>query len=241
MLRWHAHGWVDRWRRRRPVWGTCWTRVVLTSSPAETHTRVANGVALHLVDGHLSGVTLNELNESAALSGRNLDVRDLAKALEERPELILSNVAREATNKDSGIVRVGKLVHGLLLLLLGSVRRHTVRVHSVHASHRLLHTHGRTSTLVLVFGSCGRDPHRTVAAVDTLHFLERTLLVSFISEADEAVTTRETSDWVGHDLGGLARWESVLEDVDENIFIDLWAKVANKDAVFWAAVIPRIC
>lgn len=86
----HAH--VVRRRRSRAV-GSANSRVVLRSAPAEAHTGVTDGVALHLVDGHLGGVTVDELDEAAALAGRNLDIGDLSKALEERSQLILGNVS----------------------------------------------------------------------------------------------------------------------------------------------------
>lgn len=56
-------------------------------------------------------MTVDELDESAALARRNLDVSDLAKALEERSEFIFGDIARQATNKNSGIVGIGELVH----------------------------------------------------------------------------------------------------------------------------------
>jgi hypothetical protein len=56
-------------------------------------------------------VAVHELNETAALARGNLDVCDLAEALEEGTQLVLSDVAREATNEDGGVVGVGELVH----------------------------------------------------------------------------------------------------------------------------------
>ena len=46
--------------------------IVLRSTPGETDARIADGIALHLIDCHLSGVALDELNEATALSGRIL-------------------------------------------------------------------------------------------------------------------------------------------------------------------------
>lgn len=86
----HAH--VVRRRRSRAV-RSANSRVVLRSAPAETHARVTDGVALHLVDGHLGGMAVDELDEAAALAGGNLDVGDLTKALEERSQLVLGNVS----------------------------------------------------------------------------------------------------------------------------------------------------
>ncbi len=56
---------------------------------------------------------MHELHEAAALAGRDLDVGDLSKALEERAELVLSHVARETANEDGRVVGVRELIHGL--------------------------------------------------------------------------------------------------------------------------------
>jgi predicted transcriptional regulator len=66
---------------------------------------------LHLVDGHLGSVAVDELNKAAALSRWDLDVGDLPKALEEGAKFVLGDIAREAADKDGGVVRVGELVH----------------------------------------------------------------------------------------------------------------------------------
>lgn len=109
----HSHRGVLGWRWCRSVRGASGSRVILRTAPRETDTGVANGIALHLVDGHFSSMTLDELNETAALSGWDLNVGDLAEALEEGTEFILSDVAGETANEDSGIVGIGELVHGL--------------------------------------------------------------------------------------------------------------------------------
>ena len=111
VLRRHAHGRVDgRWRGGA-VRGAGWARVVLRAAPAEAHARVADRVALHLVDGHLSSsMALNELDKATSLAWRNLDVSNLAEALEEGAELVFGNVAGKAADEDSGVVGVGELV-----------------------------------------------------------------------------------------------------------------------------------
>jgi hypothetical protein len=86
----HTH--VVRRRRSRAV-GSADSRVVLRSAPAESDSRVANGVALHLVDGHLGGVAVDKLDEAAALARRDLDVGDFSKSLEERTKFILSHIS----------------------------------------------------------------------------------------------------------------------------------------------------
>ena len=88
------------------------TRVVLRAAPGESNTGVADGVSLHLVDRHFCSMTVDELDETAALSRRNLNIRNLTKALEEGSQFVLSYVARQTTNEHRGVVRVGKLIHG---------------------------------------------------------------------------------------------------------------------------------
>jgi len=113
-MRWrHSHGRVDGRRGSWTVWSSSRTRVVLATTPGETDARVANRIALHLVDGHLSSMTLDELDEATALARRDLDVSDLAETLEERSKLILSDIAREATDEDCGVVGISKLIHRL--------------------------------------------------------------------------------------------------------------------------------
>lgn len=234
----HAHGGVHgRWRGSRAVGAAGGAGVVLGATPAKAHTGVTDGVALHLVDGHLSGVALDELNETTALSGGNLDVGDFSKALEERAELILSDVAGQATDEDSGVVGVGELVHGLGSTIEGHGRATHGRVHASGAGHT--HTSGTVATNAgtLVLGGSGGDAHRAVAAVDTLHLGESTLLVVLVGEADETVAAGHAADGVSHDLGRLARREAALEERDEDVFVHLGAEVTNEDGVLGTTVI----
>lgn len=127
----HAH--VVRRRGGRAVGGTN-TRVVLRATPAQTDARVTNRVTLHLVDGHLSGMAVDELNEAAALARGDLDVGDLAESLEERSKLILGNVAGKASNEDGGVVGIGELVH------LGGRVKTSVR-ETLHTTPHLLLRH----------------------------------------------------------------------------------------------------
>jgi hypothetical protein len=241
----HAH--VVRGRRGGAV-GSANARVVLRTSPAEAHARVANGVALHLVDGHLGSVAVDELNETAALARGDLDIGDLTEALEERSELVLSNVARKATNEDGSVVGVSELVH-----LSGRVK--TTIAEALHATsipHLLLrHTAHHGSAIVVslttkavvatVLGSSSRDTHRSVTAVDTLHLNKSTLLIVLVREANETVAAALARHGVGHDLGRLARRESSLEERNQDILVDLGAKVANENAVLGATIIPEAC
>lgn len=231
----HAHGGVHgrRWRSRT-VGAASRARVVLGAAPAEAHARVADGVALHLVDGHLGSVALDELDETTAFAGRNLDVGDFTESLEERAQLILGDVAGQTTNEDSGVVGVGELVHGL-----GSaVEAHGRAAHrGVHAG-RAGHAHvGSTDAGTLVLGGSGRDTHGAVAAVDPLHLGEGTLLVVLIGEADKTVSTGHAADGIGHDLGGLARGETALEERHKDVFVDLGAEITNEDGVLRTTII----
>lgn len=146
----HAH--VVRRRRRRAV-GSADARVVLRSSPAQADARVANRVALHLVDGHLGSVTVHELNKAATLAGGDLHVGDFTKALEERSELILGHISREATDENRGVVGIGELVH-LRSRVVAAVRREALNTppHLLlrHASHHLAATLVRRAAKPLV-------------------------------------------------------------------------------------------
>jgi hypothetical protein len=181
-------------------------------------------------------VALDELNETAALSRGDLDVGDFAEALEEGAELILGDVAGEATNEHGGIVGVGELVHGLGSTVEGHGRATHGRVHASGAGH----THATAVTAntgTLVLGGSGGDAHGAVATVDTLHLGESALLVVLVGEANESVATGHAGDGIGHDLGGLARGEAALEERDEDVFVNLRAEVSNEDGVLGATVI----
>ena len=238
VLRRHAHGRVDgRWRGGA-VRGAGWARVVLRAAPAEAHARVADRVALHLVDGHLGGVALDELDEAAALAGRDLDVGDLAEALEEGTELVLGDVAGKAADEHGGVVGVRELVHRLGSTVVAGHWRgaHGVHAHGVRAAGHATHT-GSTSCAALVLGSGGANAHRPITAVDALHLTESQLLVALVGEADETVASGKAADGVGHDLGGLARVVLGLEEGHEDVFVDLRAKVADEDGELGSAVV----
>ena len=235
MSRGDAHRWVHgRRRRSRAIGAASRAGVVLRAAPAQTHTRVTDRVSLHLVDRHLSGMALNELNETAALSRRNLDVGDLTEALEERTELVLGDISRETSNEDGGVVGISELVHGL-----GStVETHWRGTHRGVHSRGTRHAHGTGhDAWALVLGGGSGDTHGAVAAVDTLHLTQSTLLVILIGEADKAITTGHSTDGVGHYLGRLARWESALEKGNEDIFVHLRTQVANENGVLGTTVI----
>lgn len=185
-------------------------------------------------------MALDELHETTSLSRGDLDVGDLAEALEERSQLILGNVARQASDEDGGVVGVRELVHGLRSAVVAKRRGST---HGVHAGGHATGSHGAGlghpswAATRLVLGGGGGDPHGAVAAVDALHLGESALLVALVGEADEAVATGHARDGVGHDLGGLARWESSLEERDEDVLIDLRAEIANEDGELGASLV----
>jgi hypothetical protein len=237
-VRRHAHGGVDGWWRGRAVRGASRARVVLRAAPAEADARVADRVALHLVDGHLGGVALDELDEAAALSGRDLDVGNLAEALEEGTELVLGDVAGETANEHGGVVRVGELVHRLRSTVVAGHGRgtHGVHAHGVRAAGHAAHTRS-TSCAALVLGSRGTNAHRPVTAVYALHLTKSQLLVALVGKADETVASGQAADGVGHDLGRLARVVLSLEERHEDVLVDLGAKVADKDGKFGTTVV----
>ena len=204
--RWHAHGRVHwRWRCGT-IRCACRARVVLAATPTQADTGVADRIALHLVDSHLGGVTLHELNKSAAFSGRDLNVGNFSKALKEGTKLVFGDISRKATHENGGVVRVRELVHRLWGTIVTDRRSsHGVHAHWALSASRHAATHcARSSTSRLVLRSSRRDPHGAVSAIDTLHLGQGALLVTFIREANKAIPTRHSTDWIGHDLRGLA-------------------------------------
>lgn len=237
----HAHG---RVHRRRWGSGTVGASggagVVLRAAPAETYPRVTNGVALHLVDGHFGGMTLDELDETTALARRDLDVGDFTEALEERTELVLSDVAGEATNENGGVVGVGELVHGLRSAI---VVAHWGSTHGVHAhvgaAWTLGHAHstGTAGTTTLVLGGSSADAHGAVTTVYALHLSEGLLLVLLAGESNETVSAGHATDGVGHDLGGFGGGVLVLEELNEDELGYFWTQVSDEDAEFGTTLI----
>jgi hypothetical protein len=239
--------------RSRAVRGA-YTRVVLRTAPREADAGVSDRITLHLIDGHLGGVTVDELNEAAALSRRDLDVGDLSESLEERPKLILGDVATKATDEDGCVVGIRELVHGLhggigsRLLVVeahGSTPAHvTGSSGTSNLGNHLSGSSSMTRATVLVvgtgLGSGGRNAHGTVAAKDTLHLHEGTLLILLVGETNEAVATRLSGHGVGHNLSRLARREATLEERHQNELVNLGAEIANEDGILRATVITTI-
>ena len=132
-------------------------------------------------------MSLHELDKATALSRWNLDVGDLAEALEERAQLIFSDVPRQTADEDGGIVGIGELVHRLRLASVVRWHGRTALHSALHAAlHVLLRSiahrsathhriHATRSTLVL--GSSSRDTHGPISTVDALHLTKSTLLV----------------------------------------------------------------
>ena len=190
-------------------------------------------------------MALDELYEATTLPGRNLHIRNLTKALEERPKFVLGHIAGQAANKDRGVVWVGELIHGLRLTVVA----HRRVAHSVHAAHLALsatlhgaaaHATGSSTALRFVLWCRGRDAHWTIATVYTLHLGQCALLILFVGESDESVAARHAADGVGHDFGRLARRETILEERHQNVFVDFRAQVANENGVFGTTVIATI-
>jgi hypothetical protein len=242
MSRRHTHWRINGRGRCRTVGSASRTRVVLASAPAETDARVTNRIALHLVDGHLSSVALDELHETASLARRDLDVGDLAKALEERTQLVLGDIAREPTNEDSGVVGISELIHRLGTTIIWSHLRRTAHWRRVaHRPARSTATHHvvHVARSALILGSSGWYAHRAVAAIHTLHLRERALLVALIGEANEAIATGHAGKRIGHDFGRLARREAALEKWYQDVFVDFGTEIANEDRILGGAIVAK--
>jgi len=230
-------------RRRSRTVGSAYAGVILRAAPGETNTRIANRVALHLVDGHFCGVTVNELDKAAALARGNLDVGDFSKALKEGPELILSDVTRQATNKHSGIVWVRELVHRLDRVVLLPI----IRVVTPHGRSRRMagnrghHRGGRVMTILVMMRALlrggRRDAHGAIATINSLHLYKSALHIGLVTEANEAIAAGLACHSVRHNLGGFARRKTRLKQGDQDEFVDLGAEIADKDAVFRTAIV----
>ena len=130
--------------------------VVLGATPGEADARVADRISLHLVDCHLCGVAVNELDETASFAGRDLDVGDFAESLEERAKLVLGDVARETANENSGVVGVSELVHGLHGVetgIVGLSRNSPLHVGSMGGNGRHHGVGGMRSVSAVLMGS----------------------------------------------------------------------------------------
>lgn len=159
-------------------------------------------------------MTLDELDEATTFSGWDLDVGDFAKPLEEGTKLVFGDVAREPTNENSGVVGVSKLIHWLLLVVETHWRStaHGWRVAhwstTATATTLLLHAHSARSTrstrAALILGCSGRNTHRSIPTIDTLHLTQGELLIFLGGKSNKAIATRHARDGVGHDLCGFA-------------------------------------
>lgn len=194
-------------------------------------------------------MAVNKLDETAALAGGDLDVGDFTEALEERSELILGDVARQPTNKDGGVVGVSELVHlsGRVVTTIwepalhGSSSPHgLLRNAAHHGTASVVSVAGTESLITAVLGRSGRDSHRSVTAVNTLHLNQSSLLVVLVGESNETIASALARHGVRHDLCGLARGESSLEQRNQDIFVDLGTKIANEDAVLRATVVTSV-
>lgn len=102
-------------------------------------------------------MAMDKLDEAASLSGRNLDIGDFTKALEERAKLILSDIARQASNEDGGVVWISKLIHShrvesataLLETVVGLLLSHPLVIHASGRLHATLRGHhGRVAKVL---------------------------------------------------------------------------------------------
>ena len=187
-------------------------------------------------------MALYKLDEAATFARRNLDVGDFTEALEEGAELVLSDIARQATDEDGGVVGVGELIHGLGSAIVAHGRSaHGVNAHARTAT-LLGHAHasGAAWTTALVLGSGSRDTHWSIAAVDTLHLGERLLLLLLAGKSNEAVAARHSANRVRHYFSRLGGLIAVLEELDEDKLGDLGAKVANEDGELWATLVTAV-
>lgn len=134
------------WRGGRRAVGSTYSRIVLGTTPGQSYARVTDWITLHLVNSHFGRVTMDELDESATLSRRNLDVGYLPKPLEEGSQFVFGYITRKTAHENSGVVWIGELVHRerverrstLSLLLRVAVTRLLLNPRVRHAAVKLL-------------------------------------------------------------------------------------------------------
>jgi hypothetical protein len=73
-----------------------------------------------------------------------------------------------------------------------------------------------------------------------LHLRKGLLLLFLIGEANETVSTRHAANGIRHDLGGLARLELVLEQLDKNELVNLGTEITDENGELGAAVIATV-
>lgn len=186
-------------------------------------------------------MALDKLNETTAFARWNLDIGNFPETLEERTQLILGDIARQASNENGSVVWVGELVHGLRALLLSIVRhRRSSHWWVTHWSPRHGHVGPATHRQSLVLGSCSGDAHGPIAAVNALHLGESTLLIALVGEANETVAAGHARKRIGHDLCRLARRETALEEGDQDVFVNFGAQIADEDGVLGTTVVASI-
>ena len=180
-------------------------------------------------------MTLNKLHETASLSRWDLDVGNLTEALEEGAKFVLGNVARKATDENSGVIWVRELVHRLWGTVVSHRRvTHVVLVaaHGPRTSsprHASAHSSSWCASTSLVLWCGSRNAHWSIATVDALHLLQCALLVTLVGKANKTVTTGHSTDRIGHNLGRFAGREAVLEKGDQDVFVDLGSEIANEN------------
>src|ERR1700753_656296 len=95
-----------------------------------------------------------------------------------------------------------------------------------------MHSHSSDIMTAFILRSGMRDPHRTIAAIHTLHLLKSALLIVLITAANEAISPTKTSHWISHDLSRFARTIFALENLCQDSFGDFWTKITDENAIF---------
>lgn len=93
---------------------------------------------------------------------------------------------------------------------------------------------------VPVLRSGWRHTHRSITAVYALHLRQCSLLIVFVRKPNKSIASGLPGLLVCHDLRRLARWESSLEESDEDEFVHFVTQIANEDGIFRAAIIATI-
>ena len=189
-----AEGRAGKEYPQRPSFFGFVPNVIQPSSP--------NRTSLHLVNFHLSRIPLHKLNKSIAFPWRNLTISDLPETLEERAELIFPNISGKSADKNSGAVRIGKVIHwlrGTVITLRGAPIEY-IRTGPGAQGMKIPPT-------TLVFLGVAVEIRMGITTVDALHLSQSRSLIHPIREPNKPVTTRHPTNGIRHNLCRFSRQE----------------------------------
>ena len=193
-------------------------------TPAAFDRPSVHHLPLQLDDSHSGMLVGVELDECEATVGLHADLGEIADGLEEGNKIRLRAVGHKIADINSGVV-CGRLLDD------GFIRKWpTLEVDRGRgaASPTLTGTAGHGCPLSLLVGPV--DANGTRPEPFAIHGGDSLFGVGLVSEGKEPVATRLARVHVPHDTSVRHGAEST-ESLGQDIVVDLWGKIANKDVV----------